>query len=124
MFKKMIIMVMVAIVALSAVACTSVDAASITPETVPGIVGYEHIDRFVDTLTRFNSGEDVYDYTVEMLECDGFWYVGLAGETEAYRDQAAVGIYDHAPTEEEINFLWTNRVSQDVLMNAFEEMAQ
>ena len=124
MFKKMIIMVMVVIVAMSTVACTSVDAVSNTPETVPGFVGYEHVDRFIDADNRYNNGEDVYDYVITMVEIDDFWYVHLEGITDAYWDQAAVGIYDHAPTEEEIDFLWTNRIDYDVLNDKLEELAQ
>ena len=125
MFKKMIVMVMVVIVALSTVACMSVDAVESTPETVPGIVGYEHIDRFIDAANRDANGEEVYDYTIEMIRCDdGFWYVSLTGETDAYWDQVAIGLYDHAPTEEEIDYLWSVRVNEDMLYDKLEELTQ
>ena len=124
MFKKMIIMVMVVIVAMSAVACTSVNAVGNTPETVPGIVGYEHVDHFIDADNRYNNGEDVYDYLITMAEVDGFWLVQLEGDTDAYWDQSAIGMYDHMPTEEEIDFLWANRIDCDVLSDMIEKLTQ
>lgn len=121
MFKKMIIVVMAMVVAMSSIACTSVNAAGITPETIPGIVGVEHIESVMESVNRYYDEGIDPDYTVEMFNIEGYWVVYLEGEADAYWNQAAAGFYDHMPTEEEIDFLWTNRVDYDVIDEAMEE---
>ena len=121
MFKKMIIVVMAIIVVMSTVACTSADAAGITPETVPGIIGLEHIGPVMELNERYINGEFEDDYRIDMVNGEGYWVVYLEGESDAYWNQAALGIYDHMPNEEEINILWNNRVVYDVIDEAIEE---
>lgn len=121
MFKKMIIVIMAMVMAMSMIACTGADAAEVTPETMPGIIGLEYLEMFIDLNERYNNGEFEDDYVITMTEVDGYWYVGLEGESDAYWNQGAMGIYDHMPNEDEIKTLWNNRVDCDVISDTIEE---
>ena len=122
MFKKMIIMVMAMIVAMSTVACKSSDAVSNAPEVIPGIVGVEHIEAAVELDNRMDNGEFEYDYTINMAYAEGLWIVYIEGYADAYWGQDAAGIYDHFPTNDEIDYLWSMRIDYDVLSDTMEEL--
>ena len=124
MFKKMIIMVMAMamIVAMSTVECKSADAVSNAPEVVPGIVGVEHIDAAVELDNRMDNGELEFDYTINMAYAEGLWFVYIEGYADEYWGQDAAGIYDHVPTEEEIDYLWSMRIDYEVLDEKMEEL--
>ena len=121
MFKKMIIVIMAMVMAMSMIACAKADAAEVIPETMPGIIGVEHMDEMIEMDKRYDNGETIYHYTITMINSEGYWVVFLEGETDAYWNQGAMGIYEHMPTEDEIKTLWNNRVDCDVITDTIEE---
>jgi hypothetical protein len=121
--KKFIVMMMVVIVVIGTITIGAY--ADTKPQVnVPGIVGAEHLETILDLEDRWFNGEFELDYMIEIVRVDGYWVVTLEGDADAYWDQMAIGIYTHAPTEEDIDFLWTTRVNMDTINDTIENYVE
>lgn len=108
--KKIIAIMLMVIIAVCCVACTpATKAAEIT---VPGVIGLNHLDTVKDLNDRYATGEINLEYEIRMGQLEGYWTVYLEGEV-AGETYAAGGFYDHVPSMEEIDILWTVRIPCD-----------
>ena len=121
MFKKMISIVMVMVVMIG---CTiSASAVCASEDGRPGIIGIEYYDAVMEIDELYNNDEIEIPYCIEMQHANDIWVVYLTG-CDAYSDYEAFGIYDHAPTSEDFEILWANRLTSDELnelLNSLEE---
>ena len=119
MFKRIITMIMV-MVMIGAFAM-SASAVCLSEDGRPGIVGMEYLDDIM-YLNELYVNEDLeVDYRVEMVPVENYWMVVLEGEADEYVGLMAMGIYDHMPTEDEIDVLWANRMTEDEFNNLMEQ---
>jgi hypothetical protein len=120
--KKTIIAIVMAIMTVIGLCgCMIASAAAEPKQELPGIVGVEYL-KDVDRLEKLyeEEGREV-DYMIQMVHVEDYWVVYMEGEADAYWGQDALGIYDHVPTSEEIDYLWTKRIDYDVLNDLVEE---
>lgn len=114
--KKVITIIMLLVVMFSCVACSEKQAAEPNTMVLPGIVGTEHLDKLKELDKLYDSGEFDYGFVVELRQFEGYWLVyvyGPAGE----KTMSAFGVYDHMPSQEEIDILWSERVPEEQLIN-------
>lgn len=117
MFKKIISTMLALMVVIGG--AVNVSAVCASEEDRPaGIIGTEHNEAIKELGESWDNDELEIPYSIEMVHAGDYWVVALTGETvEGYQ---AAGFYDHYPTEEEIEILWANRVSDDELNDLFE----
>ena len=118
--KKIIAMIMVMCVFIGTCAM-SVNALCTAEDNRPDIVGMEHFEAIMEITNRYDENDIEVPYTIEMSHAEGYWVVALYGEADEYYDYCAFGMYDHMPTEEEIDILWANRMLEDEMNNLFEQ---
>ena len=118
--KKIIVMIMVAMMVVGTIAVGAYAEAK-PQAAIPGVVGEEHLKAVGELSERYNNGEFELDYWIKMEHAENYWIVELWGESDACQNQLALGIYTHAPTEEDIEFLWSTRVSKYAIYEALEE---
>jgi hypothetical protein len=122
MFKKFITIMMVVMVigmVIGGVITTSASHAS--EDNEPDIVGIEYIETIIELEERWENDEIEIDYSVESVYIDGYWMVVMEGESDEYDGYMALGIYDHTPSDKEIDILWANRMLEDELYDLMEE---
>ena len=112
MFKRMFTMIVVVVMTMSSFALTA--NAACQPEiTQPDFIGMEHLDAVMELDERWRNDEIEPDYHVEMSTMGGYWVVYMYGEAEAYDGYYAMGLYDHTPTDEEMDVLWASRMLEE-----------
>ena len=119
MFKKFMSIVMVLVV--SIVCAVSVSAACVSEDGRPDIIGVEHFDKVMELNDAYYDGEFELVYETRMVHIEGYWFVYLEGK-DGMENYAALGIYTEMPTEEDIDILWTNRMTCDELSVRMEEL--
>lgn len=117
--KKIIAMIMVMCVFIGTCAM-SVDALCTSEANRPDIVGMEHFEAIKALNDRYNDEDIEVPYTIEMVHVEGYWCVVIEGEADEFSDYVAYGMYDHMPTEEEIDILWANRMLEDEMADLLE----
>jgi hypothetical protein len=117
MFKAIISSVMALAISLS-VGVEEVDRIVQQPA---GIIGTEYVEIIKDLDERWDNDEIEIEYMIEMTQVEGYWVVHMWGYCDRTEDQEAFGMYDHMPSEEEINELWENRVPEDTLYDLMKE---
>ena len=117
MFKRMTTLIIVVMVVMSL--AISADAVCASESGRPNIIGMEHFDAIKEIADR----EDDYEYTYEvnMARVEDYWLVYLEGYADCFEDYVAFGIYDHTPTEEELDILWANRMLEDEMDELMEK---
>lgn len=120
MFKRMFTMIMVMAMIIGTFA-VSAGAVCLSNDGRPDIIGLEHLDIVMEIDERLNNDEIELDYMIEMCQVEGYWCVYLTGEADAYYDYEAFGMYNHMPTEEEIDILWANRMLSDELYDLMDK---
>lgn len=120
MFKRMFTMIMVMAMIVSAFAMNA-SAICQSDEGRPDIIGMEHWDVVNEMEERYENEDRDPDYDITMVHVEGYWIVTLDGWADEYMDYEAYGIYDHYPTEEEINVLWANRMTDEEFDNLAEK---
>lgn len=121
MYKKVIGIILVAMIMFT---CGVVTAKALSaPEKVEqtGIIGAEYIDELMEIDERWNEDGIELTYNIEISHVEDYWLVYLEGWADEYYGYDAVGIYDHMPTEEEIDILWNNRMDYDELSDLLEK---
>lgn len=120
MFKRMFTMIMVMAMIIGTFA-VSAGAVCQSEDGRPDIIGMEHYEAVaaLDEL-YMEEGREV-DYEITMIHVEEYWIVTLEGWADEYYDYEAYGIYDHMPTEEEIDILWANRMTGDEYDNLCEK---
>ena len=118
--KKIIAMIMVMCMIIGA-GIVSANALCTSENDRPDIVGMEHFDAIMELNERHENDEFEILYNIEMVHVEGYWLVSLEGEAEMYDDYCAFGMYDHMPTEEEIDVLWANRMLEDEMIDLMEQ---
>ena len=119
MFKKFITMMMVMIMVIGSTITANAVCAS--EDDRPNIIGIEHIEGFIDACERLDEDGYELEYDITMVRVEGYWFVELEGWADEYYDYCAVGIYDHVPSEEEIDILWANRMLEDELCDLMDK---
>lgn len=109
--KKIIAMIMVMCMFIGTCAL-SADALCTNEASRPDIIGMEHFDAVKELDERYDNGEIEPSYNIQMGCIEGYWCVALNGNGD-FDDYCAFGMYDHAPTEEEFDILWANRMTAD-----------
>lgn len=120
MFKKMFTMIMVMAMMVGIVAVPA-NAVVLSEEGRADFVGMEYFEAVYELNKRHENGEFEIDYELQMVHVEDYWVVNLEGEADAYWGYSAMGIYDHMPTEEEIDILWANRMTDDEFIELFEK---
>lgn len=120
MFKRIITMIMVMAMIIGAFALPA-GAVCQSEEGRPDIIGMEHWDAVTEIVTRMEDEDREIDYSIEMEHIDGYWAVVLDGYADEYWGYTAYGIYDHYPTEEELNIQWANRMTDEEYDNLCEK---
>ena len=117
MFKRMTTLIIVVMVVMSLT--ISADAVCASESGRPDIIGMEHFDAIKEIADR----EDDYEYTYEvnMGRVEDYWLFYLEGYADGFEDYVAFGIYDHTPTEEELDILWANRMLEDEMNELMEK---
>ena len=105
--KKIIVIMLCIIIAVFSVACTP--TAKANEINFPGLNGLEHLDAIKDLNARYEAGQIKPEYEITMGQIENYWVVYLEGDV-AGETYAAGGFYDHVPSMEEINILWTNKI--------------
>ena len=118
MFKKIISIAMALVVIIGC--ATSVSAVCISEDKRPGIVGMEHFETMKKIDEAYKNGEVEIPYSVEMIRMEGYWMVCLSGY-DTDKGYTAVGLYDHAPTDEEFDILWANRMTETEMESLMRE---
>lgn len=111
---------------LAVVMCLSmcVSNAEVAVHKPAGIIGGEYVDAIIELDERWDNDEIELEYMIEMVHVEDYWMVYLRGYSEVTEDYAAMGIYTHMPTEDDINELWRNRVltsELNTLMNEYQD---
>lgn len=119
MFKKVIVSMVVMVMAICGT--ISVHALCMSEEGRPGIVGAEHIKTIIEIDERWEADDRDVDYEITMTQVEGYWIVMMEGFADAYYGYSALGIYDHMPSEDEVNILWANRMLEDELYDLMDE---
>ena len=120
MLKKIIVTTLVVIVMVSMLVIPA-NALTMTEDDRPvGIIGIDLLRKYYEKYG--NSEEEVPDpdYEISMAYADGLWVAVLEGKAD-FEDYMAAGFYDHYPSEEEINILWTNRLTSDEVNEMMDE---
>lgn len=120
--KKIISIAMVLVIICTFIGCGTIAA---TDAVEPGIVGLEYIEDVVRLDTAHDNGEIEFEYEVRMVQAQGYWVVMVEGRDGDAAGYMNLGIYDHHPSEEEIDTLWEKRMPEDDLydeINKYEEM--
>ncbi len=118
MFKKIISTMLALVVVIGGAIGASAVCAS--EESRPGIIGLEYLDAIIELDELYQNDEFELQYRIEMDHVEDYWMVSLEGESvEGY---TAIGFYDHYPTEEELDILWANRLTEDELDILIEEL--
>ena len=120
MFKRIITMIMVVAMIIGTMALTA-SAVCQSEDARPDIIGMEHYDIVNEMAERYENENRDPDYDITMIHVEGYWIVTLDGWADEYSDYMAYGIYDHYPTEEEIDILWTNRMTDKEYFNLCEK---
>lgn len=121
MLKKIIVTTLVVIVMVSALVIPA-NALTMTEDDRPvGIIGIDLLMKYYEEYSNSEKEEPVPDYEIRMAKADGLWAVVLEGE-EDFEGYMACGCYDHYPTEEEINVLWANRLTEDEVTEMLDEL--
>lgn len=116
MFKKIISAMLALVVVIGG--AVSVSAACASEDGRPGIIGLEHLEAIKKVDELHENNEIEIPYVVTMGHADRYWVVTLEGvDAVGY---SAVGLYDHYPTEEELNILWANRLTDDEIDSLLE----
>lgn len=105
--KKIIVIMLVVMIAVCSVACTP--TAKANEINFPGLIGLEHLDKAKDLNARYEAGQIQPEYEITMGQLEDYWVVYLEGEVDG-ETYAAGGFYDHVPSMEEIDILWTVKV--------------
>lgn len=104
--KKIVSMMLVLVMLCTFVGCGE---ANLPDPNEPGIVGREYVEEIM-------SIKEATKYEVAMEEAQGYWVVTVIGKN-AHHGWANCGMYDHYPSEKEIDILWERRISIDDLYN-------
>ena len=120
MFKRIITMIMVVTMIIGTFAINA-GAVCQSEDARPDIIGMEHYDIVKEMLERYENENRDPDYEITMFHVEGYWIVTLEGWADEYLDYEAYGIYDHNPTEEEIDILWANRMTDEEYDNLCEK---
>lgn len=78
-----------------------------------GVIGLDLMIKYYEKY-RDSEEEPIGEYEITMATVDDMWVVGIEGK-DAFEGYYAVGCYDHYPTEEDMNILWVNRVTESEL---------
>lgn len=120
MFKRMFTMIMVMAMIIGALALPA-SAVCQSEDERPDIIGMEHFDAIDKIMTLYEEEDRDYDYDITMIHVEDYWVVVLEGYADEYYDYSAYGLYDHMPTEEEIDILWANRLTDEEYDNLCEK---
>ena len=120
MLKRMFTMIMVMAMIIGTLALPA-GAVCQSEEGRPDIIGMEHWDIIVEMEERYENENRDPDYDITMVHVEGYWIVTMDGWADEYYEYTAYGIYDHYPTEEELNIQWANRMTDDEYENLCEK---
>lgn len=120
MFKRMFIMIMVMAMIFGIFALPA-NAVVQSESGRPDIIGMEHYDEIIALQELYEEEGREYDYDITMIHVEEYWIVTLDGWADEYYGYGAYGIYDHYPTEEEIDILWANRMTDEEFDNLIEK---
>lgn len=113
MFIMVIMMVSLSVNAFAECNCEN-DKSKIVGSDIPNLV-----EKIVSVSEAIDNDE--INYMIEMLHHDGLWFVELSSMNS--EDELAVGIYEHMPTEKELDELWeNNRMTKDEMMNEMDKI--
>lgn len=119
MFKRIITMIMV--MAMIGAFAMSASAVCMSENGRPGVIGMEYLDDILYLNDLYLNEEIEIGYTIEMVHVEDYWMVLLEGDADEYEGLSAMGIYDHMPTEDEIDILWANRMTDDEFNDLMEQ---
>ena len=120
MLKKIIVTTLVVIVMVSTLVIPA-NALTMTEDDRPvGIIGIDLLTKYYEKYSNSEEEVPVPDYEISMAYADGLWVAVLEGKAD-FEDYMAAGFYDHYPSEEEINILWTNRLTSDEVNEMMDE---
>lgn len=114
MFKKIISAMLALVIVIGG--AVSASAACASEDGRPGVIGMDYLEA-IEEIDEKNEIE--IPYVISMAHVDRYWAVTIEGTVDTF-DYIAVGIYDHYPTEEEMNTLWANRLTDDEMDNLLE----
>lgn len=121
MLKKIIVTTLVVIVMVSALVIPA-NALTMTEDDRPvGIIGIDLLMKYYEEYGNSEKEAPVPDYEIRMGKTVGLWVVVLEGE-EDFEGYMACGCYYHYPTEEEIDILWANRLTEDEVIEMLVEL--
>nr|DAO45850.1 MAG TPA: hypothetical protein [Caudoviricetes sp.] len=113
MLKKIIATILVVIVMASMLVIPANAIAMREDDRPIGVIGLDLLIKLYDKY-RDSEEEPTIDYEITMAIVDGHWLVQMEGR-DAFDGYCAAGCYDHYPTEEDMNILWVNRVTESEL---------
>ena len=121
MLKKIIVTTLVVIVMVSALVIPA-NALTMAEDDRPvGIIGIDLMKKYYEEYGNSEKEAPVPNYEIRMANIDDLWVVVLKGE-EDFEGYMAVGCYNHYPSEEEINVLWINRLTEDEITEMIDEL--